>query len=310
MSVSIIVPNFNHYKFLPRRLDTIFNQSFQEFEVIILDDCSTDGSWEYLLGFANHPKVSHCIRNKMNSGSPFSQWKKGIELSKYSLIWIAESDDFCDKSFLENMVSKLSPESALIYCASIFVDENGSQVNNRFPNWYPDDLENLIRWKSNYSCDGRIEILNFLAFKNTIVNASSVVFRKPELIPPEILSMRFCGDWYFWIFLLKDKKLDYFAGRLNYFTTRPFLPEKSLDNLEYIRFMEIMKCIRFSRNVLGIRFPRKIDLVRYSDLAKFYAWNFHKINLPFKSFRSMPYFLIPIFIYQYFKHEMAKWIHS
>ena len=40
--VSVIVPNYNHAPYLRQRLDSIFNQTFQDFEVIILDDCSTD----------------------------------------------------------------------------------------------------------------------------------------------------------------------------------------------------------------------------------------------------------------------------
>lgn len=78
--VSIIVPNYNHLEFLPQRLETIFNQSFQDFEVILLDDCFTDASWEYLKRFENHPKVSHLIRNEFNSGSPFRQWKKEFDI--------------------------------------------------------------------------------------------------------------------------------------------------------------------------------------------------------------------------------------
>ncbi len=44
LTVSVIVPNYNHAPYLKQRLDSIFNQTFQDFEVIILDDCSTDQS--------------------------------------------------------------------------------------------------------------------------------------------------------------------------------------------------------------------------------------------------------------------------
>ena len=42
--VSVIVPNYNHARFLPKRIDSILGQSFQDFELILLDDCSTDDS--------------------------------------------------------------------------------------------------------------------------------------------------------------------------------------------------------------------------------------------------------------------------
>src|ERR1700754_4049695 len=90
--VSVIVPNYNHERFLQRRLDTIFSQHYQEFEVIILDDRSGDGSLDILRKYSHHPKVSHNIYNAENSGSTFVQWRKGLQLAKGEFVWIAESD--------------------------------------------------------------------------------------------------------------------------------------------------------------------------------------------------------------------------
>ena len=101
--VSIIVPNYNHATYLRERLDSIFSQTFQDFEVILLDDSSSDLSQMVLEEYAKHPKVSHFIINEKNSGSPFKQWKKGINLSQGEYIWIAESDDYCKPDFLEKI---------------------------------------------------------------------------------------------------------------------------------------------------------------------------------------------------------------
>ena len=65
--VSIIVPNYNYRKYLPQRLQSIFEQTFTDYEVILLDDCSTDDSAQYLQQFASHPKVSHLILSETNS---------------------------------------------------------------------------------------------------------------------------------------------------------------------------------------------------------------------------------------------------
>ena len=100
--VSIIVPNFNHAAFLAQRLESIYNQTFSSFEVILLDDASTDNSIEILNLYKNHPKTAHFIINTINSGSPFKQWQKGVELAKGELIWIAESDDYAAINFLEH----------------------------------------------------------------------------------------------------------------------------------------------------------------------------------------------------------------
>ena len=112
--VSIIIPNYNHAKYLLQRLESIFNQTYQDFELILLDDCSTDNSVKILKEYALDPKVSHFIINKKNSGSPFIQWAKGFELAKGEYIWIAESDDCSENIFLEEMVNLLKNNNSLI----------------------------------------------------------------------------------------------------------------------------------------------------------------------------------------------------
>ena len=102
VKVSVIIPNYNHKDYLRQRIESVLNQTFRDFEVIILDDASTDGSKDILEQYANHNKVTQHIFNYVNSGSVFKQWIKGIQLAKGDYVWIAESDDFADVHFLEN----------------------------------------------------------------------------------------------------------------------------------------------------------------------------------------------------------------
>ncbi len=74
--VSVIVPNYNHASYLVARIESILNQTYQDFELILLDDCSTDDSREVLLKYKDNPKVTHLVFNEQNSGSPFIQWQK------------------------------------------------------------------------------------------------------------------------------------------------------------------------------------------------------------------------------------------
>lgn len=80
--VSVIVPNYNHARYLEQRLDTVFNQTYQNFEVIILDDKSTDNSLEVINRYKDNPHLSQIVVNEQNTGSPFKQWDKGINLAK------------------------------------------------------------------------------------------------------------------------------------------------------------------------------------------------------------------------------------
>ena len=90
------MPCFNHAKFLQERLDTILNQTYTDWELIIIDDQSTDTSIAILSEFVkkNVSRVKHFIINESNSGSGYFSWQKGIELAQTKYIWIAETDDF------------------------------------------------------------------------------------------------------------------------------------------------------------------------------------------------------------------------
>ncbi|AIG97130.1 Lipopolysaccharide biosynthesis protein [Archaeoglobus fulgidus DSM 8774] len=77
-SITVIVPNYNHEKFLDKRLESIFSQTFQDFEVILMDDASTDSSPEILREWANKRDDVTLILNETNSGSPFKQWVKAL----------------------------------------------------------------------------------------------------------------------------------------------------------------------------------------------------------------------------------------
>src|SRR5215469_3489317 len=104
--ISIIVPNYNHARFLRQRIDTILAQTFQDFEVILLDDGSTDASRSILREYTSDPRVQlEC--NDINSGSTFKQWYKGVRLAHGRYVWIAESDDYADEQLLETLVARL-----------------------------------------------------------------------------------------------------------------------------------------------------------------------------------------------------------
>ena len=80
--VSIIIPNYNHADYLEERIRSIFNQTYTNYEIIILDDRSTDNSIEIINKFRDNSHISNIIINEENSGSPFKQWFKGISLAK------------------------------------------------------------------------------------------------------------------------------------------------------------------------------------------------------------------------------------
>ncbi|PWJ43304.1 glycosyltransferase family 2 protein [Sediminitomix flava] len=214
--VSVVIPNYNHVKYLSQRIDSVLNQTYQNFEVILLDDKSTDNSIEVLEKYAKHPKVSHLVINDENSGSPFKQWKKGIELARGEYIWIAESDDWAEHSFLSTIISFFQDQKVgVVYTQSLIVNEAGRILYNN-KRW-TEDLEKG-RWDNNFYNNGENECNNYLIKKNTIPNASAVVFRK-SLVRAYPLEYRMLGDWWFWIKILRKSNICFVSEPLNYFRT-------------------------------------------------------------------------------------------
>lgn len=220
--VSVILPSYNHAAYLRRRIDSILNQTFTDFELIILDDCSNDGSRIILEGYANNSKISHLLFNERNSGSTFFQWIKGIKLSIGKYIWIAESDDFCDSNFLNVLVNRLErfPSVTIAYCNTIQVDEKDNILNG-LSDYYKEFQ--LCRWEDDFTNNGKDEIVRYLVNKNTIPNASAVLFRKKSISKSlkQIVEYRLSGDWLFWIMLLENGFIYYTVMTNNYFRYHP-----------------------------------------------------------------------------------------
>lgn len=207
--VSVIIPNYNHGHFLVQRIESVLKQTYQDFELIILDDCSTDNSKSIILSYKGHPKISHIVINTKNSGGPFYQWEKGINLATGKYIWLAESDDWCEPSLLETLVQgiKTDQECVISYCQLLCVNDN-----------------NEIKWQSKHNClsevvSSQIFIKDYLAIKVSIFNASMAIFRKDvyNLISKDFTSYKFCGDWFFWIQIARHGKTFISGKVLNYF---------------------------------------------------------------------------------------------
>jgi glycosyltransferase involved in cell wall biosynthesis len=124
--VSVVTPSYNHARFLPDRINSILEQTFQDFEWIIIDDCSTDGSQDVLRKLAGHDPRVTLLFHTQNMGMAATT-REAIGLSSGEYIYRAESDDACDIRFLERMVQVLDahPQVGLAYCRALHMDENG-----------------------------------------------------------------------------------------------------------------------------------------------------------------------------------------
>lgn len=217
--VSIIVPNFNHARYLRQRLDSILNQTFRNFEILLLDDASVDDSRQILDQYAHQfPGTVRTLYNRKNSGNVSLQWKKGIENARGSLIWIAESDDFCEPDFLEKLIGFFNDDAVrLAYARPEFVNADG-HIMASASNGYV-SRANPEKWKKPYVRFAFEEVADTLGVINSIPNVSCCVFRKPQDTSILDISAQFrlCGDWAFYLLYLKGWKVAFTPQACSYF---------------------------------------------------------------------------------------------
>lgn len=207
--VSIIIPNFNHGSYLKERIVSVLNQTFQDFELIYLDDASTDESYSVFSEFED--SRIRALTNTQNSGSPFVQWNRGVRMALGEYVWIAESDDFSHRDFLKSMVAVLdeNPGVGLAYCQSYYVDDG---LNHRL-------CPINERWEKDYISDGKKECEEYFLFRNVVPNASATVFRRKVYEDAGYADedMQFCGDWMMWAKMSLISNIAYVAQPLNYY---------------------------------------------------------------------------------------------
>lgn len=215
--VSVIIPNYNYERYIKSRLETILNQTYPIYEIIYLDDNSSDNSLEIAQKVIRESNVPFkIIKNEKNSGSVFKQWAKGISQAGGDYLWIAESDDLCENDFLEKVIKGFDDKDVeLSYCQSKMIDENDKVIAENYFN-YTNDIS-TTKWKKDYINDGLEELKTAMVVKNTIPNVSSVVFKKFDLEPilEELCTFKVAGDWYFYTYLLEKGKIAYCSESLN-----------------------------------------------------------------------------------------------
>lgn len=207
--VSTIIPNYNHARYLPERLESVLGQTYQNYEVIILDDCSTDNSREVIERYSANPHISQVVYGEKNSGSVFKQWKKGLGMAKGDLLWIAESDDKCEPTFLERLVHCFQerPTLSLAFCRSLLFDDAGKT--------WTMDTEGLEG-----GCYNSHEFISrFMSRGCPMLNASACLFSREAFgkIDDRYTEFRCSGDRMFWTLISEQGDVAVVSERLNHY---------------------------------------------------------------------------------------------
>lgn len=261
--VSVIVPNYNYEKYIAERLYSIINQTYPIFELIVLDDASTDNSVSKIKGILKESKQvkSKLICNSVNSGKVFLQWKKGIEACEGDYFWIAEADDLADPFFLETVMKSFEdPEVLLSYTESSLIDQDGEVTLKTAQGLY--NIWQNCDWNHDFVIDGKIAITDYFSVVNILPNVSAVVWKKGDYgdILKCACDYTVAGDWYVYEKILEKGKLAYHKKSLNYFRKHIGSVSKSVNgDKEYREILAIQKDIsnRFELTMETFFYQRK-----------------------------------------------------
>lgn len=114
--LSIVIPMYNSENVIQRTIKSVIEQKLDDYEIIIIDDCSTDNSYkicnEYIL--KNNIKNVKIIKNDINHGGPSYSRNKGIEIAKGEYIIFLDSDDYYEKDTINKMLEQMKQQSLII----------------------------------------------------------------------------------------------------------------------------------------------------------------------------------------------------
>lgn len=187
--VSIIMPAYNSSKFIGESLESIINQSYKNWEVIIIDDCSTDNTGEVVKKLMKKDKRIKYFRLEKNSGAAVAR-NKAIDFATGKFIAFLDSDDIWFPEKLEKQIKYMKENDYYFTCTSYSkINETGNFLNQII----------MAREKSNYN-----DLLKTCPGNSTVIYNAEVL---GKFIIPDI---RKRNDYVLWLQVIK--KAGYLYG--------------------------------------------------------------------------------------------------
>lgn len=256
--VSVVVPNYNYEQYMSSRLNSVFDQDYPIFETIVLDDCSSDDSVARIEDVAE--LANRSIRfspNQSNSGNTFKQWKKGMSMVRGDLVWIAESDDWADPTFVSESVAMHSDTTALSFTDSIQIDTDNGVLAESYYYYYKDVDAALFR--RSFNLPGDEFVTRAMAVKNVIMNVSSVLWNRDDLeegleaLGDELTSYKLVGDWrlYLQALLTPGRDIAYLNLPLNTHRRHAESVTHALDHEKHMKEIHLMHQVVISNPSLS-----------------------------------------------------------
>ena len=129
--VSVVMPNYNGHRFVEQAIDSVLYQTYKNFELIVVDDCSKDDSLQLVFQKAQKDDRIHIVSLKHNTGVANAR-NVGIRKAKGEYIALLDNDDLWAEDKLERQLSIAEKGADIVYCSYDFIDEQNTVVKKPF----------------------------------------------------------------------------------------------------------------------------------------------------------------------------------
>lgn len=181
--VSVIMPVYNAEKYLDAAISSVLNQTYQHFELIVIDDCSKDNSLEKARSYEQRDARVRVIAGEENQGVARVR-NRGIQQAKGDYIALLDSDDVWREDKLERQMALIESQGAQIaYCSYDFIDESGNKIMRPF----------IVPDQTNYK---KMLISNVISCSTALIDAKLL---KDHPFKPEC----YHEDYALWMELMK-----------------------------------------------------------------------------------------------------------
>ena len=191
LGISIIMPAYNAEKTIAESIQSVINQTYTNWELILINDCSTDKTEEAIDNILSQlpqelfEKI-HVIQNEKNSGVSESR-NSGVREAKYEWVAFLDSDDLWSRYKLEKQVSVINekPDASIVFSGSAFINESGQM--------------------SKYILHVPFEIKYKELLKQNLISCSSVLVEKNVFMTYQMKHDELHEDYLLWLTILKNR---------------------------------------------------------------------------------------------------------
>jgi len=191
-SVSVIIPTHNRANLVDRAIKSVLSQTFEDFEIIVVDDASSDDTEQAIKRFKDR-RIRY-VRHHENMGAPATR-NTGIRMARGDYIGLLDDDDEWVATKLEKQVNRFKESSGgtgVVYSGFEVIDQNGRIVQTMFPEFRGNLCMRLL--ERNMIGGSSIPLIK------------SECFNDVELFDVELKS---CQDWDIWLRISKQYEFDF-----------------------------------------------------------------------------------------------------